>query len=71
MQEDQKLLRSCPTTNLVICVSAPLHFFPNAPGCHASGVRDYLTMIIGDRCFLSLSVSVILWSIGEVGTVCV
>ena len=73
MQEDQRLLRSFPRTNLVICVSAPLHFFPNAPGCHASGVRDSLPMIIGDivRCFQSLFLSEILWSIGEVGTVCV
>ena len=64
MQEDQKCYS---TTNLVICVSAPLHFFSNAPGCHAVGV------IIGDivRGIQSLYLSEILWSIGEVGTVCV
>ena len=67
MQEDQRLSRSCPRTNLVICVSAPLHFFTNAPGCHAIG------LIIGDivRGNQSLYLSEILWSIGEVGTVCV
>ena len=67
MQEDQNLLRSCPSTNLVICVSAPFHFFPNAPGSHA------IEVIIGDivRCFQSLSLNEILWCIGEVGTVCV
>ena len=65
--QDPKLLISSPRTNLVICVSAPLHFFPNAPGCHAVGV------IIGDivRGIQSLYLSEILWSIGEVGTVCV